>query len=172
MSLTRRRLLVGSTGLLVAGALSQWLPAFARAPLASAITVPANFVSLSQTLTGMDRPDALLAQRLYSWLHQRIDGLDNQLIGLSDLLNRQPAPQGDALLAAMAGQPAAVQELYQTLVSGWYLGVVNRQKPECVAFENIVSYRLVQTSLLPPSYAPGEANFWTQPPGKESIAHG
>ncbi|MGB9097376.1 sugar dehydrogenase complex small subunit [Erwinia sp.] len=172
MSLTRRRLLAGTTGLLVAGALGQWLPAFARAPSASAITVPASFVSLSQKLTGREQPDALLAQRLYSWLHQQVAGLDEQLDSLTNLLNSQPAAQGESWLVTLAKQPAAVQELYQTLISGWYLGVVNSQKPECVAFENIVSYRVVQTSLLPPSYAPGEANFWTQPPGKESNAHG
>ncbi|EKV54660.1 gluconate dehydrogenase subunit [Erwinia amylovora ACW56400] len=80
-----------------------------------------------------------------------------------------PGTHGAALLTLLAQQPAALRELYQTLVSGWYLGVVGPlPRPQCIAFENIVSYRLVKNSLLPPSYAPGEPNFWTRPPARSS----
>ena len=168
MSLTRRRLLAGSAGLFAASIAARWLPVFAHAPLAPVISVPPHFMTLSQMLTGMAQPDPLLAQRLYGWLHQQFHDADVHLQRLSALLTSQPDLQGNALLAAIAQQPPALRDLYQALISGWYLGVVNVAQPQCLAFENIVSYRLVKTSLLPPSYAPGEPDFWIRPPRQES----
>ncbi|WP_342754742.1 sugar dehydrogenase complex small subunit [Pantoea sp. MBD-2R] len=168
MSLTRRRLLAGSAGLFAASIAARWLPVFAYAPPAEAISVPAHFMTLSQMLTGMAQPDPLLARRLYSWLHQQFDDPDGDIQRLSALLTSQPDLQGNALLTVIAQQSSALRDLYQALISGWYLGVVNVAQPECLAFENIVSYRLVKTSLLPPSYAPGEPDFWIHPPHQEN----
>ena len=175
MSLTRRRLLTGSAGLLAAGFTVRWRPAFARAPMASAVTAPQSFLRLSETLTGMAQPNAMLAQRLYSWLYQqfsgRLESLDSQLSHLSSLLAARPDAQGADFLAALDQQPEPLRDLCQALISGWYLGVVDSQHPRCIAFENIVSYQLVRGSLLPPSYAPAEPNFWTQPPHRENPQH-
>lgn len=171
VTLTRRRLLAGTAGLLVAGALHNLLPlsqAFAAPPLASAVNMPEHFLALSTQLTGIEQPDALLSQRLYSWLYQQFPQLDQQIDRLSTLLNQQQESEAAALLSLLASQPQPLRELYQALVSGWYLGVVGESKPQCIAFENIVSYALVRDSLTPPSYAPGEPNFWTQPPHKET----
>lgn len=141
----------------------------ASPPLAAAVTPSHSFIQLSRALTGMAQPDALLAQRLYSWLYADNPLLDTALDELNALLAAHPGTHGAALLTLLAQQPAALRELYQTLVSGWYLGVVGPlPRPQCIAFENIVSYRLVKNSLLPPSYAPGEPNFWTRPPARSS----
>lgn len=168
MSLTRRRLLAGSAGLVAASIAARWLPVSACAPLAPVISVPPYFMSLSQMLTGMTQPDPLLARRLYGWLHQQFHDPDASLQRLGALLADQPSLQGNALLAVIAQQPPALRDLCQALISGWYLGVVNVGQPQCLAFENIVSYQLVKTSLLPPSYAPGEPGFWVRPPYQES----
>lgn len=167
-ALSRRRLITGTVGLLVAGVLTRALPGsrlLAKPPLAAAVTPSDGFMLLSRALTGMAQPDALLAQRLYSWLHARHSGLDTELNTISALLQSHPAANGLTLLPLLAQQPEALNHLYQSLVAGWYLGVVGPvTRPQCIAFENIVSYRLVKDSLLPPSYAPGEPNFWTRPP--------
>jgi len=172
MTLSRRRLLTGTAGLLVAGVLTQVLPAslaFASPPLAAAVAPSASFRAISVSLTGLDQPDAILAQRLYSWLHDHVPQLDSQLDTLSALLQQQPAANGSSLLTLLGTQPKALNDLYQTLVSGWYLGIVGPlPHPQCIAFENIVSYQLVPDSLLPPSYAPGQPNFWTQPPARRA----
>jgi hypothetical protein len=172
MTLSRRRLLTGTAGLLVAGILTQVLPgklALAAPPLAAAITPSASFNAISVKLTGIEQPDALLSQRLYSWLHDHFPQLDSQLDTLSTLLQQQPAANGSSLLTLLSSQPKAINDLYQALVSGWYLGVVGPlPRPQCIAFENIVSYQLLRDSLLPPSYAPGQPNFWTQPPARRA----
>ncbi|MBA0034816.1 gluconate 5-dehydrogenase [Pantoea sp. BIGb0393] len=172
MTLSRRRLLTGTAGLLVAGVLTQVLPgnlAFAAPPLAAAVAPSASFRAISITLTGLEQPDTLLAQRLYSWLHEHVPQLDSQLDTLSTLLQQQPAANGSTLLTLLSSQPKALNDLYQALVSGWYLGVVGPlPRPQCIAFENIVSYQRVRDWLLPPSYAPGQPNFWTQPPARRA----
>lgn len=172
MTLSRRRLLTGTAGLLVAGILTQVLPgklALAAPPLAAAIAPSASFNAISVKLTGIEQPDALLSQRLYSWLHDHFPQLDSQLDTLSTLLQQQPAANGSSLLTLLSSQPKAINDLYQALVSGWYLGVVGPlPRPQCIAFENIVSYQLLRDSLLPPSYAPGQPNFWTQPPARRA----
>ncbi|CAH0161833.1 gluconate 5-dehydrogenase [bacteria symbiont BFo1 of Frankliniella occidentalis] len=172
ITLSRRRLLTGTAGLLVAGVLAQVLPAslaFASPPLAAAVAPSASFRAISVRLTAFDQPDALLSQRLYSWLHDHFPLLDSQLDTLNTLLQQQPDANGSALLTLLAAQPKALNDLYQALVSGWYLGVVGPlPRPQCIAFENIASYRLVRDSLLPPSYAPGQPDFWTQPPARRA----
>lgn len=172
MTLSRRRLLTGTAGLLVAGVLAQVLPgnlALAAPPLAAAVAPSASFRAISITLTGLAQPDTLLAQRLYSWLHEHVPQLDSQLDTLSTLLQQQPAANGSTLLTLLSSQPNALNDLYQALVSGWYLGVVGPlPRPQCIAFENIVSYQRVRDWLLPPSYAPGQPNFWTQPPARRA----
>ena len=188
INLSRRRLVIGTAGALAAGIGSQILGggvfatlAHAAPPLASAVTMPASFMTLSAQLTGMNSLEPHLAQALYSWLHQSQQNaqLDTQLDALSALLTAHSGVVGDDLHQLLAQQPAELAQLYQQLVSGWYLGVVGQPgSQKCIGFENIVSYQLLKNNLLPPSYAPGEPNFWVNKPAAlqqnstEVIAHG
>ncbi|MFU9137098.1 sugar dehydrogenase complex small subunit [Erwinia tasmaniensis] len=169
MPLTRRRLLASSAGLLAAGVLTRWLPGgavIAAAPQAQAFLLPDNFLLLSRQLTGTLSPDPVLAQRLHRWLHATVEDLDHSIDRLTALLAQE---HGQTLPASL---PPDLQALAHMLISGWYLGVVGREHPRCIGFENIVSYRLVRDSLLPPSYAPGAPNFWTKPPAEGSQVAG
>jgi hypothetical protein len=188
INLSRRRWILGTAGVMVAGIGSQMLGggvfttlAHAAPPLASAVTMPDSFMALSKQLTGMDTPEPHLGQALYSWLHQSSGNaqLDTQLEALSALITTHSNVVGDDLHQLLAAQPAELAQLYQQLVSGWYLGVVGQPgSQKCIGFENIVSYRLLKNNLLPPSYAPGEPNFWVNKPAElqqnstEVIAHG
>lgn len=193
INLSRRRWILGTAGVMVAGIGSQMLGggvfatlAHAAPPLASAVTMPDSFMALSKQLTGMDTLEPHLAQALYSWLHQSQNNqssnnaqLDTQLDALSSLITTHKNVVGDDLHQLLAAQPAELAQLYQQLVSGWYLGVVGQPgSQKCIGFENIVSYQLLKNNLLPPSYAPGEPNFWVNKPAAlqqnstEVIAHG
>ena len=170
INLSRRRMVLGTAGVLAAGFGSQLLGggvfatlAHATPPLASAVIMPASFMRLSRQLTGMDTLEPHLAQSLYGWLHHA--KLDTQLDALLVLINSHSGVVGDSLHELLAQQPAEMAKLYQQLVSGWYLGVVGQPgSQQCIGFENIVSYQLLKNNLLPPSYAPGEPNFWIHKP--------
>jgi len=170
INLSRRRMVLGTAGVLAAGIGSQRLGggvfatlAHAAPPLASAVTMPDSFMRLSRQLTGMDALEPHLAQALYGWLHHA--KLDTQLDALLALFAEHGDVTGDSLHQLLAQQPAEMAQLYQQLVSGWYLGVVGQPgSQQCIGFENIVSYQLVKINLLPPSYAPGEPNFWIHKP--------
>lgn len=178
INLSRRRMVFGTASVLAAGIGSQLLGnsvfgtlAYAAPPLASAITMPDNFMQLSTTLTAMNSLEPHLGQALYSWLHHA--ELDSQLDALTALISAHSDVVGDPLHQLLAQQPAAIGQLYQQLVSGWYLGVVGKPGSQvCIGFENIVSYALVKDSLLPPSYAVGEPNFWIHKPASEVKTHG
>lgn len=181
---SRRRMVIGTAGVLAAGITSQMLGgglfatlAHAAPPLASAITMPDSFMVLSKQLTATDNLEPHLGQALYSWLHDA--KLDAQLDALSAFLTAHSDAVGDSLHQLLAQQPAELAQLYQQLVSGWYLGVVGLPgSQKCIGFENIVSYQLLKNNLLPPSYAPGEPNFWVNKPAApqhnstEITAHG
>lgn len=175
INLSRRRLMFGAGSLLAAGALGKTLlvsNAFASAPLLNSVNLPSAFLALSVRLTGLEKPDLQLGQRLYQWLQQNDNQLDAHINQLSDLLEANQAHTPEQFQAVVAAQPQEIGALFQALVSGWYLGVVgSKMNPTCIGFENIVSYQLLSTSFTPPSYCAGEPNFWTQPPQTESVAH-
>lgn len=170
INLSRRRMVLGTAGVLAAGIGSHLLGggvfatlAHAAPPLASAVTMSDSFMRLSRQLTGMDALEPHLAQALYGWLHHA--KLDTQLDALLALFAEHGDVTGDSLHQLLAQQPAEMAQLYQQLVSGWYLGVVGQPgSQQCIGFENIVSYQLLKNNLLPPSYAPGEPNFWIHKP--------
>lgn len=178
INLSRRRMVLGTASLLAAGFGSQLLgsnvfgnQAHAAPPMASAVTMPDNFMQLSRKLTAMEHLEPHLGQALYSWLHH--EELDAQLDALVALLDAHSDVIGDPLHQLLAQQPAALGQLYQQLVNGWYLGVVGQPGSQvCIGFENIVSYELVKDSVLPPSYAVGEPNFWIHKPDSEVITRG
>ncbi|WP_416423547.1 sugar dehydrogenase complex small subunit [Pseudomonas sp. App30] len=175
INLSRRHLVFGATSLLAAGALGKTLlvsNAFASAPLVNNLTLPADFLALSMRLTGIDKPDLQLGQRLHDWLKHADPQLAANMASLNGLLDAHQGLAPDAFQAQIAAQPAGVAALYQALLGGWYLGVVgSKMNPVCVGFETIVSYQLLSTSFTPPSYCAGEPNFWIQPPQSESVAH-
>jgi hypothetical protein len=166
-------MVTGTVGLLAAGVLSKGLlvsNAFASPPLTSNVTLPADFLSLSTQITGYEKPDLQLAQRLYTWLQNKQPQLQQNVANLSALLANNPGVE--SLQAQLATQPPEIAELYQSLLSGWYLGVVGKPTElSCIGFENIVSYRVMNDNFTPVSYCPGEPNFWTHPPRKENPAN-
>lgn len=162
ISISRRRLVLGSAGLWVVGVVGQNLLGRAAFAQSQPAKIPDNFLAISRLLTGIPLPDPHLAQRLYLALQPLFPQLDQQITLLAEM-------NDEALHALIQRQADPLAALYQSLMSGWYLGVIgDPAKPSCIAFENILSYQLVRNSLRPPSYCPGEPNFWTHPPRKET----
>jgi hypothetical protein len=117
------------------------------------------FLSLSRTLTGYANPDRGLARRLYGELSKNHPDIDQASAQIATRL----AANGTGPLV-LADQPA-LAELYHQMLGGWYLGVIGTAlAPRCIAFENIISYRVVEPSLSPPSYCAGQPNFWVIQP--------
>ncbi|SQJ20772.1 Membrane bound FAD containing D-sorbitol dehydrogenase [Serratia rubidaea] len=169
IALSRRRLVLGSAGLLAAGVLAQNLLGRAALAVPDAASLPDAFLTVSRSLTGMPLPDPQLAQRLYQALLPRFPQLNPLLDALATLLQQHGTQDGAALQQQLKQHAAPLTRLYHALIGGWYLGVIgDAARPECIAFENIVSYQLVRDSLTPPSYCPGEPNFWIRPPHKEN----
>ncbi|MCY0386065.1 sugar dehydrogenase complex small subunit [Robbsia sp. Bb-Pol-6] len=160
---SRRRLLGYGAMVVTASFGGKLLTGRARAatamPRSADLAPTPRFLALSRLLTGYAEPDAGLARRLYAALHDDFPLLDTQLDQLAALLAR--APSGPFV---PTGQPQ-LATLYQQLLGGWYLGVLGpKSAPRCIAFENTVSYRVVQRTLTPPSYCVGEPTFWAYKP--------
>jgi len=134
-------------------------PVSASASASASIAPTPQFLALSRLLTGYPEPDATLARRLYAALRDDFPALDAQLDRLAEYVAHAPAGP-----LAFTGQPQ-LAALYRQLLGGWYLGVIGpKTAPRCIAFENTVSYRVVQRTLTPPSYCAGEPNFWAYKP--------
>ncbi|AHF79100.1 Gluconate dehydrogenase subunit (plasmid) [Sodalis praecaptivus] len=176
--LSRRQWLVGAAGVLAAAISSQYLRQFftylqpAALPTAAPLLpVSAPFMAVSKKLTGIDKLQPDLAFALYRSLYH--PQLDAQLEALLSRLDEQHGSAGPPWLEVLAQQSPPLRQLYHQLINGWYLGVVGQgDNLRCIAFENLVSYRLLHHVLLPPSYAPGPPNFWVKKPGAEVSAHG
>ncbi|MHC1479372.1 sugar dehydrogenase complex small subunit [Frateuria aurantia] len=164
---SRRRLLIGSgsvAGLAVAGTLG-WRQQHSPAPLplpAPATELPVaspGFLKLSAQLTGRERPDPLLGQRLYQDLVMRFRDLEQHIDVIAQRLSAAAGQPPD-----LSDQPVS-RDIYQQMLSGWYLGVVGTHlAPRCIGFENTVSYEVVASWVSPPSYCAGEPFFWVNKP--------
>ncbi len=160
---TRREVLGGAAALAVAGGA---LPGVAREALAAASPNAAakqTFWDVSKRLTGLSAPDPGLGDQVYSVLSEIYDDLDAKLGVIKELLG---SGLGDAgLRQAAAAREPSLATLTDDLIAGWYLGVVGPpDKRRCIAFENIVSHRLVEKHLQIPSYCGGAPGFWRAPP--------
>lgn len=166
---SRRRLLgYGSVAMVAAGFGTEFLTTHAQAdtPAAGQDDAPAPviatasdaFVALSKTLTGYPTPDADLGNRLYHDLLAMYPNLDAAI------------PQIAAEIAKTPSGPTtftdpALGTIYKQIVGGWYLGVIGpKLAPRCIAFEDIVSYKVLAKSIMPPSYCVGEPMFWIHKP--------
>ncbi|SMB32949.1 Twin-arginine translocation pathway signal [Serratia proteamaculans] len=169
ISISRRRLVLASAGLWVVGVVGQNLLGRAAFAQSQPGPMPDNFLAISRLLTDIPLPDPHLAQRLYVALQPLFPQLEQQVDLLAALMAQHANLAGEDFHALIQRQPEPLAALYQSLISGWYLGVIgDPTKPICIAFENIVSYQRVRNALMPPSYCPGEPNFWTHPPRKET----
>lgn len=159
-----RREVLGTVAVLVLA--SGFLPgAMERALAASpaSVTTKPIFWDISKSLTGQPEPDPGLGNRLYAVLDENYHDLDAKLTLVSNLLAKQDS--GSGLRQAAEAQQAGLGALVDDLVNGWYLGVVGPPaKRRCIAFENIVSYRVVDKALPIPSYCGGAPAFWSVRP--------
>uniref|UniRef100_UPI0035C66A2D sugar dehydrogenase complex small subunit n=1 Tax=Serratia quinivorans TaxID=137545 RepID=UPI0035C66A2D len=169
ISISRRRLVLASASLWAVGVVGQNLLGRAAFAQSQPGTMPDNFLAISRLLTDIPLPDPHLALRLYVALQPLFPQLEQQVDTLATLMAQHADLAGEDFHTLIQRQPESLAALYQSLISGWYLGVIgDPARPICIAFENIVSYQRVRDALLPPSYCPGEPNFWTHPPRKET----
>lgn len=116
------------------------------------------FTSLAKALTGAQDANPLLIQRVYQELSARYADLDT----VAPLLTSQIAAHTSGPFSL---SDAHQQEVYTQTLQGIYLGVVGPAKtPKCIAFEDIVSYKVVAGAVSPPTYCSGQPGFWVNKP--------
>lgn len=157
-ALHRRHVLGGG---LAAAAVSlfPWTPAL---PLEAD---PATaFFQLSVLLTGRDKLDPVLGQRLLQALQAGNASFNQHTADLLVFLQTRkvPLPELAALLSAEKPPFAA---LPTQVMAAWYLGVVgDGSQARVVAFEHALNAAAVSDKLKPPTYAYGVPGSWSTNP--------
>lgn len=122
----------------------------AKAALAPAGQGLQDFIAVSRELTGKAELNATLALALHAALQKASPEFDAALLKLKDTLAAQGEPD---------------KALVQTILQGWYLGVVGKgKKAVCVTFVEALSNRAVADVLVPPSYSYGRCGTWSAKP--------
>jgi len=156
---TRRELLAGAA----AGMLVPLLPGAALAA-GNPATDPAvaNFVALSEQLTGQPALSAELGGALLAAFRAQDAAFDTKTAALSTALANLDA---DAPFPKPADGQPDLGKLSESILKGWFLGVAGSGKSAvCVAYAGDLANAAVADVLSPPSYAYGACGSWAKPP--------
>jgi hypothetical protein len=122
------------------------------------------FMQLSTVLTGRDRLDAKLAQRLYDALaaEDRAFGARTTAL-LAFMKERRLDPA--RLQPVLDEERRDLASLPRAVVAAWYLGVVGSgERERCVAYEEALGAVTVADVLKPPTYCYGTYASWSRKP--------
>lgn len=148
--LNRRGLLLGAAALTVFS--MKAARAAVSAPLSNATVDDAtmrHFMAVSGRLTGFTDLNAELGHRLITAFIQIVPNFRETL----------------ALLPATAEESAPTSAFEQTVMTGWYEGVVQHEdNMACVAYVTALEHVLTADVLKPPSYAYGAYGSWQAKP--------
>lgn len=155
--MSRRGALKAVGAVMLAGVAGQLLlSSRARAALSSATPGLNLFLDVSRQLTGKPELNVVLGQALYPALQAAVTDLDATLARLQALL-----AQGEPIAAEHKAELA----LSQTMLQGWYLGVVGKgKKAVCITYVDALSNLAVADTLVPPSYSYGPCGTWQVKP--------
>ncbi|MHC1479053.1 sugar dehydrogenase complex small subunit [Frateuria aurantia] len=163
LNISRRKLILGiSSASLWVAAETLW-PGNSRATSVETAPEqpPSEFWVASQALTGVERLDHPLGQRIHTGLRQVTPGYDASLKQLAAWL------AGGSLPASLAAASSASAEgkLASDLVRAWYLGIIGHGAGSyVVAYEHALMYAPLADVCVLPSFARGEPHYWARPP--------
>jgi len=183
-SLEKRRFLV-QTGL-AAGTLlgtGGWIAAISASGSAQAATGPvessvpvaggapveaeadAQFLVLSQTLTGHSPLDPILARRYLNALSFQDTTFGMQFIALLKVVALSPVMEPEALASTLDQQNPDLGKVLHRIVSAWYTGVVGEgANAQVIAYQGALMFASVDDVLMPPSYCRAAPFYWTAKP--------
>ncbi|ELN2738244.1 sugar dehydrogenase complex small subunit [Pluralibacter gergoviae] len=166
-SLTRREALVKMAAVMVTASLLPYstITHAERALAASAPLEYAQFLQISQKITGFEPLDVALSARYFSALNARFPQLSQHLSALY-ALSQQAA---DAQVFNQMARERGMAETIQAIVTAWYTGTVDPasvDNSQLVAYKEALMYRTVQDALIVPTWCTFGPLWWTDlPPG-------
>ena len=166
-SLTRREALVKMAAVMVKASLIPYstITHAERAPAASAPLEYAQFLQISQKITGFEPLDVALSARYFSALNARFPQLSQHLSALY-ALSQQAA---DAQVFNQMARERGMAETIQAIVTAWYTGTVDPasvDNSQLVAYKEALMYGTVQDALIVPTWGTFGPRGWTDlPPG-------
>jgi len=115
-----------------------------------------QFMQVSASLTGVDKPDEALGKSILA----AFNALNNQT---PQLVTELPKYLKDGVIVPDA--PAEISAFSSALLKAWYMGIVGQgEQTRCVAYEHALNYAPISDVCVLPSYARGEPHYWAQPP--------
>jgi fructose 5-dehydrogenase small subunit len=167
LSLTRRRVLIGLTG--IAPAVRFLSPASAWAA-----GDDDSFLQTSRIITGNDSLSADISQRIHSLLVERIDQFSSQLVDLAGAMKKVVGGRTEMIGALDDHQVKFAIEIAKP----WYLGYVgtpsNFVLKDNAAFTTYLqaqSWQKIVDEVPRPTYPNGNAGWWVAaPPGIDAPA--
>lgn len=124
----------------------------------------ADFLTVSNFLTGKVSLDASLAARLFEALSLDDSGFSEHVQALRKLIDdRKIDPL--QLQAVLENDKSALSTLPRRIATAWFLGIVGQgEHARCIAFEENLTNAAVKDKLAPPSYCFGAYGSWAQKP--------
>ncbi|PLR30757.1 sorbitol dehydrogenase [Chimaeribacter coloradensis] len=162
---SRRMFIGGALAALSVPLVSSLLTGNALAvPSPALMQAKADFIRLSQLLTGHPTLDADMAERLYQHMLTLYPDFTRQVQALAQFVEAERL-SAENLHAAITRQQPALAALPAAILTAWYLGVVGTGKQAvCLAYENALMNQAVRDHLTPPSYAYGAYGTWATKP--------
>lgn len=156
LSFTRRTFL-GSSAI---GSLIAVMP---LRSIAQGAMLDADFMVLSQFVTGHKMLDVTVGQGLLTGLRAQYPDFDAQASALQAQIDARKPADVQALADALGGNP--LHDTLLAIVRGWYSGVVAEGSHATVyAFEKALMYRPSLDAVPIPTYALNGPNWWTAEP--------
>ncbi|MBN3857907.1 hypothetical protein G3N59_31440 [Paraburkholderia sp. Ac-20340] len=136
--------------------------AFAGAPFAAA-----DFVAVSQALTGHRNLDADIGARLFTALSDADRGFAARAAALAQRMHAGQTPQ--QLLDS--ADEAHLRDTALAIVTAWYTGTVGHgTKAVMVTYANALMYGTVGDGMSPPTYCANGPLWWTAAPPPADVA--
>lgn len=169
IALTRRTFLLYGITFTGVAALDAKLNAGAALAAQPEAMATADFVSLSQFLTGHSSLDAGLAARALEQLRTLDTAFDHKLAALAAAIAAAGAKTMDDFLAANPEAP--LRTTATTVVSAWYLGYTGtpdlskmEDQARFVTYREALMFKPTLDVSIIPTFSRGPNGFWTEPP--------
>jgi hypothetical protein len=166
--LSRRQFMTSGAALLGFAVLR---PALSWAATPASSSDSAQFLAISQLLTGKASLSSLVAQRALNGLTEEDSQFPQKLQKLAAALNAAGITSADALNGHAIMADANTGATAKKIVSAWYLGFTGMpvslravDNTRFVTYTDALMYAPTLDATVIPTYSRGHTNYWTQPP--------
>lgn len=169
--LSRRHLLGGMLGLSAASLMPWATWAWANESHPVSEQEIADFLDLSERLTGRESLDAKIAGRAYSVLMDADEDFPAQQRQLSQAMEQAGLTDMREFKAFATTQDQPVVDTAMAIISAWYLGYTGTPKGHSasddtrfVTYTGALMFEPTIDATVIPTYSRGRTNYWKTPP--------